>query len=673
MASKNRKPYEGVSEITQAVLDDSQDNLLNGLQAIIDLEAPDGSILRLSDRNIYVGEHFYQALTNFPTVNRTVGDWLGNALVFSEVSLELSNADGRFNNYLPGGADFGTWVGNEVILKIGLGENPSTYKVVFRGYVSNEKGFSRSVKSIVIKARNDFEKVNQEFPNRVYTESVYPVGGSDLWGTPAPIIYGDWTDAVSKGAASLPTVITNGANIELINEPVSVSIERQESNYTVFSAFDHGVYGNCYFKSEGTLPSPLDSTTQYQVPTEHSTYSSNTFIVRDQSGNDIKVVGGWPTEGVSVISASQGYAENGGDPANYPPDPVRLAVCDPVYGMEYFDRRKVYLLRSSNWYNVPESAIGGYTGQTMNNFNISQTSGWMIDDEEYKYKSGDQFFFQGKGVTVDQFSGSFGDGDTNAVNIAKHILINFGNLTEDDFDDTWDTFAVKPRVAQTKVRAYIDKPQKAMEYAISLLEQVALEAFVNRDLKFSLNSLYFDDWNANPTYRIDNWDIERGSFKPGIDDRNNFNRGRGVFNFLPDQSANSYSTSYFKNQAAIDQQGNEETKVILYPNLYIKEDVDYFFQETLKLTSSFREVVATNLTARAFLLDIGDFVKLNVNIGSSNYTDVPCMIREIGYDPRSLRIVVKLWALTMIPFPGWEPNYPGTVGGYNATIGESTF
>ena len=49
------------------------------------------------------------------------------------------------------------------------------------------------------------------------------------------------------------------------------------------------------------------------------------------------------------------------------------------------------------------------------------------------------------------------------------------------------------------------------------------------------------------------------------------------------------------------------------------------------------------------------------------------MIREIGYDPRSLRIVVKLWALTMIPFPGWEPNYPGTVGGYNATIGESTF
>ena len=160
MGSKDRRPYLSATTITQDLLDESQDNLLNGLEAIVEIEAPDGEIIKASDRNKYVGGDFYEALTNFPQIARSVGDWLGGSLVFSEIDLEISNVDGRFNHYLPAGGDFSNWVGRSVELKIGLGENASTYISVFKGSISPEGGFSRTVKSLKIRARNDLEKVN---------------------------------------------------------------------------------------------------------------------------------------------------------------------------------------------------------------------------------------------------------------------------------------------------------------------------------------------------------------------------------------------------------------------------------------------------------------------------------------------------------------------------------
>jgi hypothetical protein len=91
-------------------------------------------------------------------------------------------------------------------------------------------------------------------------------------------------------------------------------------------------------------------------------------------------------------------------------------------------------------------------------------------------------------------------------------------------------------------------------------------------------------------------------------------------------------------------------------------------QEILKVASATIEILTGSLTWRALLLDIGDFVKVNVDIQSTQYVDVPALIRDIGYDPSGMKVPVKLWSFQMLPFPGYNPGYSGTVGGGSALI-----
>jgi hypothetical protein len=68
------------------------------------------------------------------------------------------------------------------------------------------------------------------------------------------------------------------------------------------------------------------------------------------------------------------------------------------------------------------------------------------------------------------------------------------------------------------------------------------------------------------------------------------------------------------------------------------------------------------------LLDIGDFVKINVDIQGTQFVNVPAMIREIGYDPAGIKIPVKLWSFQMLPFPGHSPTFIGMTGGSTSGI-----
>lgn len=224
MSSSNRKPYLTATSIDQALLDASGDNLSNQIELIVDIEAPDGSIIRASDRNKYVGEHFYEALTNFPDVIRTVGEWLNGGLVFSEMSFELSNADGRFNKFLPGGDDFAGWIGRRITVKIGLRDVESSFFQIFRGEVTDEAGFGRTIKSITIRARDVLEKNNATFPSTVFNITDHPKALDELYGQTIPIIYGDWSESVTTNTASVPAYAINAADIFVNNEELTVTI-----------------------------------------------------------------------------------------------------------------------------------------------------------------------------------------------------------------------------------------------------------------------------------------------------------------------------------------------------------------------------------------------------------------------------------------------------------------
>jgi hypothetical protein len=219
---------------------------------------------------------------------------------------------------------------------------------------------------------------------------------------------------------------------------------------------------------------------------------------------------------------------------------------------------------------------------------------------------------------------------------------------------------------------WVQNEIEALTQALSILEQVRCEVFINKDNKIDISTLHFEDWNASPSYIVKNWDVQRNSFKPNLDFRNNINRTKGFFNFLPTADDNVGRTNFFRNQAAIDQIDKVMEKGLVFPNLYIRSDVDYQVVESLRLTSALSEKINVTQTWRSMLLDISDFVGIDVQIGSTFFQNVPCLIRSIGYKSKGMALTFKYWSMQTIPFPGWAGQGGGIVGGYNASITEET-
>lgn len=642
MSSSNRKPWETATVLNQQLLDDSQDNLAGGLEPIVEISAPDGSTIRASDRNKYVGEHFYEALTNFPTITRTLGDWLSGGIEFSELEFELSNVDGRFNKYLPGGANFAGWVGRLVTVKIGLKEQASTYTTVFRGRVTREAGFGRTVQSIKIRARDELERAfGTKFPTSVFSDVTYPLAPQDIWGTLIPVIYGDWTVDVTPGSASVPAFPVNGASIFVNSEELNVQVVA--GTPATFTYVNHRLTNGQVVNLDGSsLPTGL---TAGDKTVANATFNTFQLVGENASAN-----------GEATIKK---------------PDAAALTNLDCIISSntnEVFDATNVFILRQDKRYRVPANRIVSVNANK-NRFEIQQNNGdFQIDGENWKFDKSDKVLVRVRGKNLGAYDG-------NVIAIARDILETYGDVDPGDFDASWNTLRDKATpavsaIANIKARAWVREEQDVLGYVKSLLAQVRVELFVDRDLQLKLFPLHFDAWDASPDYVVRNWDCEKGSFQPQIDNRNNFNRARGAYNFLPDVGENAYVTKYQRNQAAINQNGETVTRAILYPNLHVESDVKNQVVETLKIASGYREVVSVNLTPRAFLQDVGGFVSLNIDIGSSVIAGVPCLIRELGYDPGSLKIPVKLWSFQMLPFGSWSPGYVGIVGGQTAGITE---
>lgn len=569
MSGSDRRKYLTAAAIDQDLLDWCHDNLEIRLEMICEIESPDGTI-RLSDRNKYVGEHFYEARMRFPVITRTAGEWLSGEIQFQVAEIELSNVDGKFNSYLPGGSNFEGWVGRSVSVKLGLGETASTYKTIFSGKVTEVGGFKRTTKTIRLTARDDYDFLNDNLPKTVFSVAAYPDIEEANQGKPIPVIYGDWTTGLDPDKAAVPAYVLNGNNASVTASP-------------------------------------------------------------------------W---------------------AN-----VQLRVAS--HALKAFETAHVYLQRSDAVYQVDSGKIKNLSLATAT-FELEQGGSWLKDSAgagiSYEFQQGDTFFVRVKGKDL----GAYSD---NLVAQAKDLLQAFDPQVTATFHANWETFRDKASPAESAVslvksRVWIGEQIPRLQYVLSMLEQVRLEAFIDRDRKIKLLPLHTDSFSNDPSiFQIKNWDVVRGSFELSIsDEKNSFNRGQAAFDYRPNRNENAKLSPVFRNAAAITQQRKSVAKKVVFPNLYIESDVSNQFKEILKLSSSGFEIVTCSLTWRAMLLDIGDFVRLNVKIGSTQFEEVPCMIRDIGYDPEGLKVVVKMWSLQMVPFGSYLPNYDGTVGGQAAVI-----
>ena len=342
---------------------------------------------------------------------------------------------------------------------------------------------------------------------------------------------------------------------------------------------------------------------------------------------------------------------------------------------ELFESTKVVLERSEEFFVFDVGDITNI-GANLNSFDLKQsgTGGTTtISGSSFTFKESDKFWVKVKGQEVVAGNAY----DSNAVEISRYILQNFGGSIAGDFDATFNTFRDKASPAASaifnlKVRAHYQKQIPAIEAALSLLEQVRLEGHIDQNQKIKLNPLHFDEFDASPSFVVRDWDLERNSLKPQVDTRINVNRMKGFFNSNPFTKGNENETNFFKNSASITQNNKTINKGLVFPNMYIRSDVDLQVPEVLKITSSFFEIISVTQTWRSMLLDIGDFVTLDISIGSTLFTDVPCMIRSIAFSADGLRVIITYWSFQMIPFDGYAPTYNGIVGGSTATITEET-
>jgi hypothetical protein len=389
------------------------------------------------------------------------------------------------------------------------------------------------------------------------------------------------------------------------------------------------------------------------------------------------IYGDWTTALRREGSMVPAFPVNGIDPlVNNSLDPVDPNVGDTALRLVIsstpllsLDTTTVTLLRGDAYYIFASSDISILGGTDNTVFDITQKN-LLIDGTPWIYESGDEFFVRCQGTDI---TGT----DSNIVDQAKDIMIRFGGIASGDFDSTWTTFAAKASPAESAIstilsRVWVQEANKVIDLAASMLEQVRLEPFINRDNQWSLASLHFDEIETNPTFKIRNWDVAKGSMQLNSSERNNFNRAKADYSFDPAKGENSRSTPTFRNQAAITQANNREiSKLITFPQLYVASDVETQLKEILRLASGYTEFVDLVLTPRAFLKDIGEYVQLSIDIGSIEFSETSSpivgMIRDLSYIPGTMGIGARIWMYQMINFPGYT-GPAGTVGGYDKTI-----
>lgn len=610
--------------------------------------------IRASDRNKYVGSTFYEALLNFPVIGRTVGEWLESSLQFSVLNLELSNVDGRFNRFLPAGSNFGGWIGKQVLVKVGLSEQAGTYSTIFKGHITDVGGFKRTTESIVIIARDDYDSVNVTFPKIVFKAADFPKIEDKNVNKIVPVIYGDWTTATEPSPATVPATVLNGRDQVVTFAETAVEISGPTTPALVTGALFFDADDPVVLSTTGALPSPFIAGTTYYIRTP-VLGASVTLSVTPGGASIASVTAG---SGQHRIAPLTGSARRN----------VKLRISEN--DLVLLDNTGIHLKRGDIFTAIPSTEITTI-GAGNKTFEILQDTAtlWVLENGiavSYKFEASDEFYVKVRGKDLSGF-------DDNPVWQARDLLITYGGLLSGDFDANWATFRGKSSppqssIATIKSRIWIQEVQTALTYALQILEQVRLEAFVSRDLLFKINSLHFEDFDPSPTFRVKNWDIADHQLKTSTDERNIFNRAQGVFNFLPDRNENGRSTQIYRNDASVTQLGKEISKKVIFPNLYVPQDVQYQLIEILGLASSSLETIDVPMTWRSLLQDIGNFLSLDVQIGSSQFTEVPCMVRDIGYDPNGFQIVFKLWSMQMTPFPGYTPGFFGIVGGYSAVI-----
>jgi hypothetical protein len=319
----------------------------------------------------------------------------------------------------------------------------------------------------------------------------------------------------------------------------------------------------------------------------------------------------------------------------------------------------VYIDRFGAWYKINPLDV------TVTDYGVliaQDTGNTFIEGVKYVYMEDDRITVAVKNVLPNL---------DNPVSQCKHLMITYCGYEESDFAATWTTFenlfkAGGSRESLSRIAIY--DPVQASRYCSVLLGQVQLQMYMNSNGELDLFSNDLTDFRLEvDTAKIKQADIVQNSLTVQLRDGTSFNRARASFAYNPIRRENYLYTRYWKNTLSVDAVGKEVTGTTFqFPNLYIRDQVEYHLHQILKLSSSFFEEVEVGLSWRHMLQDLGGFTKQVYVVSQLEFNSTPAIFRSIRHNT-DYSLTCTLWCLQQVPFGEWEGG-AGSVGGDASVI-----
>lgn len=674
MSGSDRRKYLTATVLDQALLDWCADNEDNRIEAVIEIEYPVESKLDIITILTKVTGHVYTVTVDGTPFSYTA--LAGDTTTTIATGLAAQFPDNGTAGAIPVGPQL-TLTGNVpgVIYPVSIGGD-ANMSITLSGTTHALIYASDRHKYIVTDGVGVFYRAMLVFPEIIRTLGEWLVPELEF-----STLQVEHSNANQKFNIFL---IGGQHYAPFVNRQVTAKIGLAEIGSSYASLF-RGVVTEAAGSARSTrsfklVARDLNAAYDVQFPNTSIDPVAFPFVEDSISGKLLQVIyGDWTVEleadpnldGGGPSGDVEAFPVNGNDPAviGAPRNNVKVLIAD--HDLLLLDTTQVYLKRGGNTYLVPASDVVNVTVGNRG-FEVLQDSGltW-VGGAQFEFGQGDIFAVRVKGYNLGIYT-------ENIVAQALHLLETYGGVPGGMFHPNWLNYRDKAAPAQSAIVGFRSRicegeAAGAVAYARSLLAQVRLEAFFDRDNLLKINSLHFEDWPA-PTataIRIENRDVEKDTFEPEIDEKNNFNRAQGFYKRSPTTKSQTRQTRIQVNNAAVTQIGGKQiSKHIDFPNLIDESIVKMQVVEILRLASSTIEIISLTSTWRMILRDLGEFATISISIGSIQLSEVPAMIRQISYNPAGFKLPLRLWALAMCPYPAYTPGYAGTVGGYNATIDE---
>lgn len=568
------KLYDESTSITQDFLDKTFSYGETKLQAVC--EITNGSnIIKVSSIPKYVGDSFYEGRAALPVIKKTLGSFLNPTFQFEDTSISVSNVDGSLNKYFIGGSSYNTFIGSQIIFKLGISDISSSYIEVFKGEIKNQNGVDQNKDIIQFNAQNILTNYNRTLDLPQITSSTFPSAPADVIGKKIPVVIGDWTV---------------GCNVVL--------------------------------------------TGSYKVNVSGTDYDAETYTTNNFYGG---IIGYYIGNGYFIFATG-----------NYTPSTISNAWL----------KRGDKLLAVN--FNSTAQVVGGY--YTCLITTIKKSGGGTIS---YSYEQGDELVI----------SVSIGS-DDNAVSQAKKLMTDILSLSSTLFGSTWNTLSSKSTPSQSAITSiksrvwFGDDSTSLLEYINSMLIQVRLKLFVDKNGLFQLFSLHFEDWPSTSSIRkIDKFQVIEQSLKINLDEQNFICGANANYSFTPVANSTMLKTILKTNttsKTAIG--GTNILKTIDFPNLYVQSDVDNQITEIVRLFSFPLEYLTISTAWTGLLDDIGDFINIDIQLNGINYSNVPCVILEKSVNLQTFQIDYKLLSLNGFSYPNNVLTLTGMLSSYNKAL-----